>query len=203
MDSDGDTNELHVPHTETPPTYVRVEPRYFGVTPHLTAGALAVASLLAGVALLAAAQPAVGVLLLVAGVLLAALFAEQARRRRSSSLDRAVAAAVDRSLALAGFTRATVGAWSVAGRRAARLRLEARRLARQRSHVQYDLGGAVHAEDAERTAALRARMRSLDAEIERHVREARAAIDHAKTATRHERGAVAATRVRRPGSSAS
>jgi len=203
MDPDrDDTARLVPPETESPPTYVRLEPRYFGLTPHLLSGALAAAGLAAGIALLAASRFAVGILLLVAGLLLAALFAEQARRRRSSSLDRAAAAAVDRSLALAGFTRVTVGVWTSAGRRAARLRLEAARLARERSHVQYDLGGAVHAGDDVRTAELRERMRSLDAEIERRAREASAAITEAQLRTRHERGAVAATRVRRPGSSA-
>jgi hypothetical protein len=201
MDPDrGDTGELWVPETETPPAYSRAEPRYFGLAPHALAGALAAAGLLAGVALLAAQRFAVGVLLLVAGLLLAVLFAEQARRRRASSLDRAAANAVDRSLALAGFTRATVGVWTGAGRRAARLRLDARRLARERSHVQYELGGAVHAEDATRTATLRARMRELDAEIEARARQARAAIDDAHRRTQAERRAVAATRVRRPGS---
>src|SRR5581483_1837900 len=115
------TNELHGHATESPPTYVRVEPRYFGLTPHLLAGALAAAGVLAGVALLAAGRVAVGALLLVAGIFLAALFTEQARRRRESSLDHAAAAAVDSSLAVAGLTRATVGAWTGAGRRAARL----------------------------------------------------------------------------------
>lgn len=201
MDPDReDTNRLAPPEAESPPTYVRLEPRYFGLAPHVLAGVLAAAALVAGIALLAASRFAVGILLFVAGLLLAALFTDQARRRRSSSLDRAAAAAVDRSLALAGFTRVTVGAWTGAGRRAARLRLEAARLARERSHVQYDLGGAVHAGDDARTLELRERMRALDAEIDRRAREASAAIAEAQRRTRHERGAVAATRVRRPGS---
>lgn len=194
-----DTDEFEVPETPpTPPVYVRVEPRYFGVTPHLLVGLLGAASLLGGVALLAGGSVAVGLLLLVAGLLLAALFAEQARRRRSSSLDRAAAAAVDRSLALAGFTRVTVSSWTSASRRAAKLRLEAMKLARERSHVQYELGGAVHAGDDARTAELRDRMRELDAEIERRGREAAAAIATAQRRTRAERRAVASTEVRRP-----
>ncbi|HZT16693.1 MAG TPA: hypothetical protein VFA19_12180 [Gaiellaceae bacterium] len=199
MEPSEETNELHVSQAATPPTYVRVEPRYFGLTPHLLAGALAACGLLAGVALLAAGRIAVGLLLLVAGLMLAALFAEQARRRRASSLDRVAANAVDRSLALAGFTRATVGAWTGAGRRVTRLRLEARRLGRERSHVQYELGGAVHAGDDARMEELRGRMRTLDAEIELRVREARAALEEAQRRTARERRAVAATRVRRPG----
>jgi hypothetical protein len=194
-----DTGEFEVPPLPpTPPVYERVEPRYFGVTPHVLVGVLGAIGLLAGVALLASGSLAVGLLLLVAGVLLAALFAEQARRRRASSLDRAAAAAVDRSLALAGFTRATVGAWTSASRRAAKLRLEARKLARERSHVQYELGGAVHGDDEARSHELRTRMRELDREIERKGREARDAIEAAQRRTRAEQQAVASTEVRRP-----
>jgi membrane protein implicated in regulation of membrane protease activity len=194
-----DTDEFEVPPLPpTPPVYERVEPRYFGVTPHVLVGVLGAIALLAGVALLASGSPSVGALLLVAGLLLAILFGEQARRRRASSLDRAAAAAVDRSLALAGFTRATVGAWTSASRRAAKLRLEARKLARERSHVQYELGAAVHAEDEPRTNELRTRMRTLDREIERKGREARAAIVAAQRRTRAEQQAVASTEVRRP-----
>jgi hypothetical protein len=155
-------------------------------------------SLLAGAAVLASGGLIVGLLLLVAGVLLTALFVEQARRRRASSLDRAAAAAIDHSLAFAGFTRATVGAWTSAGRRAAQLRLEARKLARDRSHVQYELGGAVHADDAEQVEQLRSRMLELDRELERKGREARAAIAAAQHRTRLEQQAVASTQVRRP-----
>jgi hypothetical protein len=43
-------------------------------------------------------------------------------------------------------------------------------------------------------------MRELDAEIEARARQARAAIDDAHRRTQAERRAVAATRVRRPGS---
>jgi membrane protein implicated in regulation of membrane protease activity len=194
-----DTGEFEVPEIpSSPPSYERVEPRYFGVTPHALVAVLGAAALLAGVALLASGSLAVGLLLLVAGILLAMLFAEQARRRRASSLDRATAAAVDRSLALAGFTRATVGAWTSAGRRSTQLRLEARKLARERTHVQYELGGALHADDEEQVAELRTRMRELDQEIERKARQARAAIAAAQRRTRAEQQAVASTQVRRP-----
>ena len=194
-----DTDEFDVPVIPpSPPAYVRVEPRYFGVTPHVLVGALGGAALIAGVALLAGGSVAVGVLLLLAGVFLAALFAEQARRRRSTSLDRAAANAIDRSLAVAGFTRVTVVSWTSAGRKATRLRLEAMKLARERSHVQYELGGAVHANDETKTAELRARMTKLDEEIDRRAREAAAAIAAAHRRTRAERRAVASTQVRRP-----
>ena len=194
-----DTDEFQVPEIPpSAPVYERVQPKYFGLTPHVLVGILGALALLAGVALLAGGSVAIGVLLLVAGLFLAALFTEQARRRRSSSLDRAAAAAIDRSLALAGFTRVTVTSWTSAGRSAAKLRLEAMRLARERSHVQYDLGAAVHAEDEPRIQELRARMRELDEEVDRRGREAAAAIAAAQRRTRAERRAVATTRVRRP-----
>lgn len=194
-----DTDEFQVPDIPpSAPAYERVQPKYFGLTPHVLVGILGAAALLAGVALLAGGSAAVGVLLLVAGLFLAALFAEQARRRRSSSLDRAAAAAIDRSLALAGFTRVTVTSWTSAGRSAAKLRLEAMKLARERSHVQYELGAAVHADDEPRIQELRAKMRELDEEVDRRGREASAAIAAAQRRTRAERRAVATTRVRRP-----
>lgn len=193
-----DTDAFEVPAIESPPAYERVEPRYFGLTPHVLVAVLAAVSLLASVVLLATGNVAVGLLLFVTAVLLGALYAEQARRRRASSLDRAAAGAVDRSLALMGFTRATLGAWTGAGRRAAKLRIEAVKLARERTHVQYELGGAVHEEDEARVARLRERMRDLDAELERRAREARAAIRGAREATRQEQRAVSATQVRSP-----
>ncbi len=194
-----DTDEFEVPDIPpTPTVYERVEPRYYGLTPHLLVGALGATALIAGVALLAGGSAAVGMLLLVAGLFLAGLFAEQARRRRSSSLDKAAAAAIDRSLAVAGFTRVTVASWTSAGRRAAKLRLEAMKLARERSHVQYELGGAVHAGDETRTQELRERMRALDTAIEDRARQAAAAIATAQRRTRDERRAVASTQIRRP-----
>jgi hypothetical protein len=190
--------EVDAPLAETPPSYSRVEPHYFGLTPHLLAGSLAAALLLAGIVLVATGTIAVGLVLLVAGLLLATLFAEQARRRRTSALDRATALAADRSLAAAGFARAVVGTWAGAGRRATRVRVEAKQLERRRSRLQYELGGAVHDGDDTRADELRRQMREFDAEIERRNRDARDAIDEARRRTRAERRAVSTTQVRRP-----
>jgi hypothetical protein len=164
------------------------------------AGSLAAALVLAGVVLLATGSVAVGGVLLVAGLLLAALFVEQARRRRTSQIDRATALAADRSLAAAGFARAVVGTWADAGRRATRVRVEAKQFERERSRLQYELGGAVHAGDEPRAGELRQRMRELDAAIEQRTRDARDAIAEARRRTRAERRAVSATQVRRPSS---
>ena len=181
---------------ETPPSYERVEPRYFGLTPHLLVAALGGMALLAGVLLVASGSVAVGVLLIVLALLLLALFVEQARHRRTSPADRVAASAVDALLALVGFTGVTAGVWAGAGRDAARFRIAARRLARRRAKLQFELGGAVHADDEERVQELRAELSSVDADLRRCQDGARAAIEHALRRTRDERGAFASTHVR-------
>lgn len=183
---------------ETPPSYERVEPHYFGLTPHLLAAAVGGMALLAGVLLLVSGSLALGALLAVLGVLLLALFVEQARHRRTSPADRIAAAAVDNSLALAGFTGVTARAWAGAGRDAARFRLEVRRLARRRSRLQYELGGAVHADDEARVGELRAELSSVDEELHRCEDGAHAAFEAARRRTREERGAFASTKISGP-----
>ena len=181
---------------ETPPSYERVEPRYFGLTPHLFVAAIGGMALLAGVLLVVSGSTALGALLIVLALLLIALFVEQARHRRASPTDRIAAAAVDTSLAFAGFTGVTVGAWVDAGRDAARLRIEARRLARRRSKLQYELGGAVHADDEARVQELRAELSAVDEEVHRCEQGVGAAIENARRRIREERGAFARTQVR-------
>jgi chromosome segregation ATPase len=178
--------------------YQRSEPHYFGLTPHVLAGALGIASLATGVTVLATNDIVVGVLLIVAGALLIALFAEQARRRRDSSVDRVAAATIDQSLALAGFARTSAVAWTRAGRTVAPLRLEARKLAREQSKLQYELGAASFAEDEAKITDLRARMADLQQRIEDCGRDARAAIEQAQRHTSNERRAVAQTEIRTP-----
>src|ERR1700753_2328894 len=101
MNDTGQTDEFEVPpELETPPVYERVQPHYFGLTPRGLVAAIAAIAFGAAIAAFATANAAVGVLLLVAAVLLAALYVEQARRSRSSSFDRVAAAAVDHTRAL-------------------------------------------------------------------------------------------------------
>ena len=183
---------------ESPPSYERVQRRVFGLAP---AGLVAAASLLALVAAIAGyaiAGFAVGVLLLLASLLLAALYLEQARRRRESSLDRIAAAAADHTRALAGFTGASVRTWTRAGREVARLRVEGHRLARERSHLQYALGGAAFDEDEPRMAELRSELARCTGRIDACARAAQAAIARAKRRTDAERRAIAATEIRPP-----
>src|SRR3954470_7597892 len=197
MQPEEDTQALKVPPpTETPPSWERVEPRYFGLTPHMLAAFLAAVLFGAGLVLLITGSLAVGLLLLLASLLLAALFAEQARRRRSSALDRVAAAAVDQTRALAGFTGASVRAWTHAGREVTRLRVEASRCARRRSQLQYALGGAVYAGDDAEAERVRGEMRAADERIAEGIRGAKGAGGQMGARTSRERLAVSRTEVR-------
>lgn len=183
---------------ETPPEYERAEPQYFGMTPPALVAALGVVAGLAGIVLLATGSLAVGILLLVAGLLLTFVFLEQARHRPSTQLDHVAIAAIDSSRAYAGLTGVTVFAWTKAGREVARRRMEARLIARRRAKVQYELGGAVHEADDTRVETLNAQMTTLDGELERCLRDTRVAVAKARLRMRQERDAIAATQVRRP-----
>jgi hypothetical protein len=186
------------PATETPATWDETRPRYFGVTPHGLAAVIAAFAFGAGVVLFALGYVRAGVLLFVAAALLAAIFAEQARRRRDSAFDRIAAAAVDHTRALAGFTGSSVRAWTGAGRELARLRLEANRRAKERNQLQYALGGAVHAGDEAETARLREQMQAADARIAACVAEANEVVERMRATRAQEKLAVVATEIRGP-----
>jgi hypothetical protein len=197
MQPEEDTQDFKVPPpAETPPSWERVEPRYFGLTPHMLAAFLAAVLCGAGIVLLITGSLAVGLLLLLAALFLGALFAEQARRRRSSSLDRIAAAAVDQTRALAGFTGASMRAWTHAGREVTRLRLEASRCARKRSQLQYAFGGAVYAGDDAEAERLRAEMKDADDRIAECIRQAHEVVERARTRTSKEKLAVSRTEIR-------
>jgi len=186
------------PATETPATWDETRPRYFGVTPHGLAAVIAAFAFGAGVVLLASGYVLAGVLLFVAAALLAAIFAEQARRRRDSAFDRIAAAAVDHTRALAGFTGSSVRAWTGAGRELARLRLEANRRAKERNQLQYALGGAVYAGDEAEAARLREQMQAADARIAACVAEANEVVERMRATRAQEKLAVVATEIRGP-----
>ena len=186
------------PATETPATWDETRPRYFGVTPHGLAAVIAAFAFGAGVVLLASGYVLAGVLLFVAAALLAAIFAEQARRRRDSAFDRIAAAAVDHTRALAGFTGSSVRAWTGAGRELARLRLEANRRAKERNQLQYALGGAVYAGDEAETGRLREQMQAADARIAACVAEANEVVERMRATRAQEKLAVVATEIRGP-----
>jgi hypothetical protein len=186
------------PPTETPATWDETTPRYFGVTPHGLAAVLGAFAFGAGIVLLASGYVLAGVLLLVAAALLAALFAEQARRRRDTAFDRITAAAVDHTRALAGFTGSSVRAWTGAGRELARLRLEANRRAKERTQLQYALGGAVHAGDDAEVERLKAELQAANDRIAACIAEANDVVERMRATRAQERLAVDATVIREP-----
>jgi hypothetical protein len=186
------------PPTETPATWDETTPRYFGVTPHGLAAVLGAFAFGAGIVLLASGYVLAGVLLLVAAALLAALFAEQARRRRDTAFDRITAAAVDHTRALAGFTGSSVRAWTGAGRELARLRLEANRRAKERTQLQYALGGAVHAGDDAEVERLKAELQAANDRIAACIAEASDVVERMRATRAQERLAVDATVIREP-----
>jgi hypothetical protein len=168
------------------------------VTPHGLAAVLGAFAFGAGIVLLASGYVLAGVLLLVAAALLAALFAEQARRRRDTAFDRITAAAVDHTRALAGFTGSSVRAWTGAGRELARLRLEANRCAKERTQLQYALGGAVHAGDDAEVERLKAELQAASDRIAACIAEANDVVERMRATRAQERLAVDATVIREP-----
>jgi hypothetical protein len=199
---DADETEVPaVPPAEpeaTPVSYGQSERRTFGLAPNALVAALATFALGAALALLVTGQLVVGLVLLAAGLGLGAFFVEQARRRRASAFDRAVADGIDNSRALSRFAVVSMRAWSSAGGRTARSRLGVRRLRRERSRVQYALGAAAFAADEPLAETLRGRMRELDTQIEACFEEARSAVAKARSRTTRERLAVAPTEIRPP-----
>jgi hypothetical protein len=197
--NENETGAFEVPPaTETPAAWTETRPRYFGVTPHGLAAVLGAFAFGAGIVLLVSGEVLAGVLLLVGAVLLGAIYAEQARRRRDTAFDRVAAAAVDHTRALAGLTGSSVRAWTGAGRELAHLRLEGNRLAKQRSQLQYALGGAAYAGDEAEAGRLRGELEELDARIAACVEQANQAVERMRATRAREQLAVAATEVRRP-----
>lgn len=196
-----DTQSFQVPETDDRPSpvdYEVVEPRYFGLTPTSLVATLAAALLLFALVSFVAISVLVGFLFLLAALLFGALFAEQARHRRGTVVERATAYALDQSKGLAGYAGVSMRAWSSAGRQVTALRLEARLLRRRRSRLQYALGGAVHGGDEEEADRLRSRMQEVDDRLSRVGREIARALGQARRRTSRERLAVASTEIRRP-----
>ena len=168
---------------EEPITWEQTERRVFGMPPPWLPAAVAALTLVGAVAAFVVGLVVVGVLLLLASLVLAALQAGQARRN---------------ARALAGFAGASVRAWTSAGHEVAALRLQASRLARERSRLQYALGGAVYADDHATADGLRRRMGELDVQIESCMTQATDVVERARTRTADERLAVAPTEIREP-----
>lgn len=87
--------------------------------------------------------------------------------------------------------------WVRAARELVALHVERHRLGRWRRSLQYELGGAVLAEDEPLVADLRRRLQVCIEERERLECEARVAVARARSKTTDERAAIAPTEVRR------
>jgi uncharacterized membrane protein len=195
------TEAFEVPATEPAPapvSYEQVQRRTFGLAPHTLVAAIAAAALGAAAVLLATGHFVAGFVALAVALLLGAFYVAEARGRRRTAVDRATAAAVDNSRALAGFAHASLRAWSSAGRRVTQLRLEARRLASERARLLPELGAAAYARDDARVDELRARVHALDARREACDAEIPDVLEAARSRTAEERLAVGATEVRPP-----
>lgn len=196
---DRDTGTFEAVELESSPTeYQVVERHMFGLAPTALVAALAGVCLVAAFVLFALGSIVAALVILLAAFLLATLFVEQARRCRTSSLDRAAAGALESSRALAGFAGASVRAWTGAGREVTALRLEAKRLSHERSKVQYALGAAAAGDDPSETDRLRLELRGLDDRIAGCQRRAQAAVGNARKSTSRERLAVSSTQIKRP-----
>jgi hypothetical protein len=199
--SERETGAFEVPPDETgavPVEYTRVEPRYFGVAPHVLVLALGAVAVGAAIATLATGHLVLGLVLAVVGVLAVALFLEQARRRRASLFEIALADGVDRVRAISGFAAASAATWSRAGRELARVRLEMRRVEHTRARLHYELGRAVHAGDEAERERLLSQLHELDERLEACAERARGAVAEASSRVHRERLAVAETQIVRP-----
>jgi hypothetical protein len=144
------------PPTETGPVPVETASVHlFGVTPPMTAFALAVAALAVGVLLLALGHLLPGLLVLAAALLLGVVFvATSVRRRPEGAAGRARDGARARMTSLA--------ARASARRDVGRLLREREELRARRERLLRSLGQAVYEQDEEATQALRAELEGLD-----------------------------------------
>jgi membrane protein implicated in regulation of membrane protease activity len=176
----GDTAVLPIPPAETGPVPVETSHVHlFGVTPTMTAFALAVAALAVSVLLLVLGYLLAGLLVLAAAALLALLFVAGSLRKPGGTAGRA------RETARAGMTSLSVRA--SARREHGRLLREREELRTRRERLVRSLGDAVYRGDEQATQALRAELDELDrvaADKEAHMEavavQARERIDQAR-----------------------
>jgi hypothetical protein len=162
----GSTVRAHVPLEETPVSYRRTDPRWFGVAPPQLLLAISVVVLVAAVVLFATGQWPFGLILLGVGALLLAAFIEAARRRPGHALSR-------RSMHARERARSALETWrvrSVAAAEAKQVRYSLVLLETERQGLLHDLGAAVHGRNDAAEATTRARLAELEAqEAELHL----------------------------------
>ncbi len=201
MDDDELTRPIDVPLDDVllddtgpvPVDYVRADRHVFGLAPGDTVAGLALVCLVLAAILLAGGHLVAGLVTLAVSLGLGSLWIEQARRLRATRFDRVALATATRARELSGFAGLWARTWSVAGTRAARLRLDAALLARRRRPLLAELGKATYDGDGERVAAARARVVELDRRIDSQTRRARASVARARRRSRGGRLAVQRT----------
>ena len=177
--SDHDTAEVELPAEEpagVPATVYRIEPRLFGFASPLLLGALACAALVLAIVLLAAGYLAVGTVVFGLAVVLAGLFVVTASRDPRSALGRTILSTSANMRAQARLAGVSLSAWSAAGREVVRLRRERWLLESELRRRLAQLGEAVHRDEDERAAELKAEAHALSAELDRRDRELSAAL---------------------------
>ncbi len=157
---------------DTPATYARAEPRWFGVPPLGLVAALTAVAAVAGLVLVAGSHPLAGALILVLALAGVLLLAAEVRRRRDTRLQNAVADRVDHARDASRFGLAAAAGWTRTAVRVARLRFEASRLLREREHA-----------DEARRAEIDARLAVCMGEVERAVDETSARVAEERLAT--------------------
>ena len=182
----------------TPVELERVEPLLFGTIPPLGVLAIGLLGVLIASALLASGHWASGALLLALGLVALALFLVAARHRQPSHLARRAAAGLALCRGHVRFVGNFGRAWSTAGRELLGVQREARRTRKERERAQHELGDAAYRDDAEATAALRARMQELDESlraVDGRVEDARA---RARARVERARFTIGTTEVIKP-----
>jgi hypothetical protein len=110
---------------------------------------------------------------------------------------RAAARVPARLRMFAAFAVRLARTWVRTAREIVALQIERYRLGRSRRTLQYELGGAVLAQDEPLVADLRRRLQVCIEERERLGREARTVVARARSTTTEERSAIAPTEIRR------
>jgi hypothetical protein len=161
----GDTRVQALPPEETGPVpveRVRAEARLYGVTPTTFVLVLAAAALTLAVVFFVLGRWPFGLVLLGVALLLAAVFAEAARRHPDGRVTRASADALDHFRARASVAADSVATRGRAMRRLYALRRELKRMAALRSQLLYELGDAVYRGDDQASETARERLEELD-----------------------------------------
>ena len=136
-------------------------------------------ALVLAIVLFAVGELAVGTVAFGLAVVLAGLFVVTATRDPRSALGRAVLGTGASMRAQARLAGVSVSAWSGAGREVVRFRREHWLLENQLRRCLAQLGEAVHRDEVERSAELKAEASALTGELDRRDRELRAALRRA------------------------